>query len=86
MMEIIKLEWSGHKKPNYDCRYEHITAETPFGRFLITWKSWKEYHSPTIDETPWGMWYEPAPSVDKAKEIAEREYCRRIQECLKGIY
>ena len=84
-MEIKKLIWSEYKKPNYDSSYDHVTAETPFGRFLITWRGWKEYHSPTIAEAPWGTWYESAPSVDKAKEIAEREYCRRIKECLEGI-
>jgi hypothetical protein len=47
---IVGLHWSDHKKPTNGIPYDHIIAETPFGRTLITWKGWKEHDSPTIDE------------------------------------
>jgi hypothetical protein len=29
----------------------HGRAETPFGPFLLTWKSWKEYDRPEVKDS-----------------------------------
>ena len=79
---IKKLEWSEVKEPNSECSYHHVTATTPFGDFLITWKGWKEYPEPTIDETPWGGFLDCCHDLEHAKEIAELKYKERVEKCL----
>lgn len=79
---IKRLVWSEPQPASKDVRYDHVTAETPFGNFLITWKSWKEYNAPTIDETPWGDYFDCVNTVDDAKKLCEAEYERRLRECL----
>ena len=66
------------------CRYDHVSAPTPFGRFLITWKSWKPHQWVTVDEVPWGDEYEGFgswPTVEAAKAACEAEFARRLDEC-----
>jgi hypothetical protein len=72
------LQWTENMPPNEGCRYDHCTAETPFGRFLISWKGWKQFDSPTVDETPWGDWYRAFKSVDAAKAACQKEMDERI--------
>ena len=72
------LQWTDNTPPCEECRYDHCTAETPFGRFLISWKSWKQFDSPTVDETPWGDWYGAFNSVDAAKAACQREMDERL--------
>jgi hypothetical protein len=72
------LRWTDNAPPSEDCRYDHCTAETPFGRFLISWKSWKQFDSPTVDETPWGDWYGAFDSVDEAKAACQEEMDKRL--------
>lgn len=82
----MKLNWTEPSPPNKDCCYDHVSAETPFSRFLLTWKSWKteSWQDPGygFDETPWGqVEYHGWRSVEEAKEWAEREIGRRLKEC-----
>jgi hypothetical protein len=72
------LQWTENMPPSEDCRYDHCTAETLFGRFLITWKSWKQFDGPTVDETPWGDWYGAFNSVDAAKAACQRGMDERL--------
>lgn len=74
------LQWSEIGEPCEEVRYHHVTAHTPFGRFLITWKGWKKYDAPTIDESPWGDLYGNFTTVEEAKAWAEQEYTRRLQQ------
>lgn len=76
-----RLYWTENMPPSESCRYDHCIAETPFGRFLITWKSWKEYDSPTVDETPWGDWYVAFNSIDAAKAACQQEFNKRLARC-----
>jgi hypothetical protein len=76
-----RLQWTDNMPPSEACRYDHCIAETPFGRFLITWKSWKEYDSPTVDETPWGDWYAAFNSVDDAKAACQQGMNERLTRC-----
>ena len=72
------LQWTDNNPPCEECRFDHCTAETPFGRFLISWKSWKQFDSPTVDETPWGDWYGAFNSVDAAKAACQKELDDRL--------
>ena len=77
----LKLNWSEPAAPNKECWYDHIIAETPFGRFLLTWKSWKGlgYGGLGFDETPWGDTANLAfETLEEAKSWASAELARRI--------
>ena len=79
--EGARLQWTENMPPGEDCLYDHCTAETPFGRFLISWRSWKQFDSPTVDEAPWGDWCEALDafnSVDAAKAACQREMDERL--------
>ncbi len=82
----VSLLWSPSAKANDQCRYNHSICETPFGRFLLTWKGWKtEPYDMGIgfDETPWGdAEYRGWTSVDEAQNWAAEEMSRRIALCL----
>jgi hypothetical protein len=80
-MNVIKLQWSDPQPPNESVPYNHVTAPSPFGDFLITWKGWKKYDSPTIDESPWG-YGGSGGDVDDAKRIAQAEFERRVFACI----
>lgn len=83
-MQILpkSLNWTPELQPNEDCRYNHFTADTPFGRFLITWKGWKKYDDPVAEETPWGEFYHPhASTLEQAKVNCEQEFTRRLMLC-----
>jgi hypothetical protein len=75
------LSWSEERQPCEECHYNHCIAETPFGRFLISWKGWKEHPAVTAvtaDETPFGDWFECWNSVEEAKSGCQSEYNRRL--------
>lgn len=75
------LQWTENKPASEECRYDHCIAETPFGRFLITWKSWKAYDGPTVDETPWGDWYGSFNSVEEAKAACQKGFDKNLEAC-----
>jgi hypothetical protein len=77
----VGLQWSENMPASKECRYDHCIAQTPFGRFLIAWKSWEEYDSPTVDETPWSDWGGFFNSVDEAKAACQREFDKRLEAC-----
>ena len=72
------LVWTEPSKPTQEVPYDHCTAFTPFGRFLITWKSWKDNYWPTVDETPWGEFFGSWPDLEEAKTACEAEFARRL--------
>jgi hypothetical protein len=72
------LQWTENMPPSEGCRYDHCIAETPFGRFRISWKGWKQFDSPTVDETPWGDWDNAFNSVDEAKAACQKEMDERL--------
>lgn len=77
----MKLEWSESRRPNDECYYDHCVAETPFGRFQITWKSWKERPCPSIDKTPWDDWGGCYDTLPDAKEAAQEQFEAKLAEC-----
>ena len=78
-----KLEWSEPASPNEYCSYDHTIAETPFGRFLLTGKGWKESPDYGFDETPWNaIEYRGWGSVEEAQAWASKEMARRVDALL----
>ena len=79
----MKLIWSEEQQPNEHERYHHIISETPFGRFLITWKGWDDnwQSTITIDETPWGDCYLRSHDLKGFKKLCEYEMNKRLLEC-----
>ena len=78
--EGLILQWRENMPPSEDCRYDHCIAETPFGRFLISWKGWKQFDSPIAEERPWGDWYGTFNSVDAAKAACQEKMDKRLHE------
>lgn len=81
--KIIRLKWSDTKRPCKEIPYDHVIAETPFGHILITWKGWKENDCPTIDEFPGGGWLSVGSDLEDAKDIAEKEWDKRVSSCIQ---
>jgi len=80
---MLKLDWTEEQNPNEQCSYTHVTAETPFGRFLITWKAWK-HDDPTVDETPWGVFENIFCGLEEAKEECENRYFTKLEIALSA--
>ena len=77
------LKWTDPAPPGKDCPYDHVIAETPFGRFLLTWKSWKDDPGYGFDETPWGeTGYPGLNTIEEHKQWAEEQMRFRIAQYL----
>jgi hypothetical protein len=64
------MNWTEHNKPIKDISsYDHVSCETPLGKALIEWKSWKRYdsYSVTIGDTYIGE----GVDLDDAKKLAK---------------
>ena len=83
MNRVISLIWTENRAPCEECTYDHCMTETPFGKFLITWKSWKKHDDYCIDETPWGDWYKACFSLDEAKQECQNAFTAKILMCLE---
>jgi hypothetical protein len=83
VVPVAHIKWSDRKLANDKIQYSHVIGETPFGRFKITWKSWKEDPCPTVDETPWGGFLNAYSDVEEAKLACKAEYQIRIEQALK---
>ncbi len=75
------LEWSEPIPPNTYCSYHHVFADTPFGRYQIEWKGWKDHPCYTLmfrdsDFIP------AADDLDMAKTAAQADYEARITAAL----
>jgi hypothetical protein len=63
------MNWTEPKPPTKDVSsYDHITCETPIGKAIIEWKSWKE--NPSYDLQIDNKWIACEYSLDGAKEKA----------------
>lgn len=82
--DIKELQWSPPQIPTSDIPYPHVIAETPFGRFVVSWKTWKSHHPVYLEETPWFGWYMSYETVEAAKAAAHAGYCARILASIKG--
>lgn len=81
--EVKALEWSPESKPNGYCSYNHTYADTPFGRYQIEWKGWKDRPSFSLDlgNESVSCW---ADTIDDARRIAQADYAARIRSALQG--
>lgn len=80
----MQLVWSEEQEPSEKIGYNHVIAETPMGRFLITWKGWKTTtEGRCIDETPWGEFGGTEHTLDDAKALAQKLWNEKIQSCLQ---
>jgi len=79
---VRPLAWTEPRKPDHNCQYDHCIADTPLGRFMLSWKSWKERPAYTADETPWNEWMGTWGTLDEAKLACEAEFARRLLLCL----
>lgn len=78
------IEWSEFLAPNPSCRYSHVIGKTPFGDFLITWKSWDDIPRYEVEESPCeqSIGKEEFCLID-AKHICEDEYNKCLRSCLE---
>jgi hypothetical protein len=85
-MRIKQIQWSEEHEPNADCSYNHIIGDTPFGRFLLTWKGWKTYFDGTFDEMPWGgcEWV-VGMNVEECKQWAQAQFDEKIRQSVEDI-
>lgn len=60
------------------CPYNNWSAETPFGRILVTWKGWKADPTAVVDEMP-GERFGDAGDPDSVRDAAEAEFWRRVR-------
>jgi len=72
-----KIHWTAECKPNMGVsHYDHTISETPLGKFIIEWKSWKE--NPSYDIQLNGEWigceYDLNDAKEKAKEYLANKY------------
>lgn len=84
LQRITPLVWTDDLPACEEVRYDHCMAQTPFGRILITWKSWKEYPEPTIDECPWsdaGDYSVHENDASESRKTAERLYRQYVLRC-----
>jgi len=82
MDRIKEIAWTEKLPPNEQVSYDYVIGITPFGRFLITWKGWKEDDAFCIDESPWGEWIYGGSSLEGAKDVCKTEYETLIRACL----
>lgn len=79
-MRTIPLVWTEQAWPNAECRYDHITAQTPMGAFSIEWKGWKafDYRCVLLD----GEYVGVGDTLDEAKAVAEDQFRAKILACI----
>lgn len=89
-MSNLLLGWSDDRPPCDEIPYSHRIAATPFGRFVLTWRSWKI--DPVdmgfvFEETPWGVcgWREGWDSEEEAMKAAEEELVRRSRIAMSSM-
>lgn len=61
-------EWSAATPPNADSSYDHCECDTPLGRAVIEWKSWKRYPGFVLEMA--GEHLGCFDTLDEAKEAA----------------
>lgn len=85
-MKLKTLEWSPELPPDgKDHFYNHTSAVTPLGKFLITWNGYEDDPSYNLSVTPWGESFYGIHSIKEAKDWAQSEFQRRVTECFEPI-
>jgi hypothetical protein len=75
---VKPLDWCEPRQPDGKISfYDHCFAETPFGKYQIEWKGWKDngdcyvLYGPGIDGP--GHFISPCDSLDEAKRTAQSD-------------
>lgn len=79
---VPQFTWSAPAPPDEQIRYDHVSAQTPFGRILITWKSWKSHALYTVDEVPGNEDVQAvlsASELEDTQRLAEAFYIERVR-------
>ena len=80
-MRVKRIQWSKPSPPNGQCGYNHVYGDTPFGRFLITWKGWKDDNGFTLDLSPCGEFYS-GETLEDVQQHAQEQLENSVSACL----
>ena len=73
------MNWTEPKPPTRDVSfYDHTICETPLGKIIIEWKSWKE--SPSYDIMLDGNWIAVEYDLETAKYVAKEYILNKQRE------
>lgn len=73
------MNWTEPNPPTEgESYYDHTKLETPLGKFIIEWKSWKE--SPSYDIMLGADWIGCEYELEDAKQNAEYYLINRFKE------
>ena len=71
--------WTDPKPPTANqSYYDHVTSETPLGKCIIEWKSWKE--NPSYDVEINNKWICCVYNLEEAKEAATSHIRNKYEE------
>ncbi len=80
-VDMIPMAWTDPASPSADyCRYDHVYADTPIGRYQIEWKSWKKYDSFDVECGQFD-WHGSDTTLDGAKAIAAAHFKATVSAC-----
>ncbi len=82
---MTKLLWSEPQEPDENIRYNHIKADTHFGRILITWKGWKDDCDATVEEHPIPDYLGAWGSLEHVRKHAEQDYFDMVYKAYASI-
>ena len=77
-IEDVTLEWIEIPKQPYST----LEAITPFGKYRIEWKHWKDYDNCSIEFNGIDVCY--GLSVEDSKEYALEDYTKKLTKALEG--
>lgn len=79
MTDLNKMNWTEPKPPTEGTSYyDHITTETPLGRAIIEWKSWK--YSPSYSITIGDDYIDTEYDLEEAKILARNHLIEKHKE------
>ena len=73
------MKWTEESEPKEGISYyNHSYLDTPIGRYIIEWKSWKD--SPSYDVYLKGEWIGTEYSLEEAKNISQEHLIKKFNE------
>jgi hypothetical protein len=70
--------WTQPEEPNSDSHYDHVMCDTPLGKAIIEWKSWKESDSYSL--TVGDEYVCQSDSLDEAKEALILHFQSKVSD------
>ncbi|WP_144106801.1 hypothetical protein [Paraburkholderia sp. BCC1886] len=87
-LKLKPLQWSEPAKPDSGktSYYDHVFADCPLGRVMITWKSWKEYDSYAVSWDSDAMsYFASGRTLEEAKALAQEQMLEKVRSILTMI-